>query len=96
MATLRHPHIVAFYGVCTTAAAACIVTEYCAKGSLTQVLRQARTEATAAAALTWPKRLRLALDAALGMRYLHARSPPIIHRSEKLPPDSAQWLCYQH
>ena len=83
LASMRHPNIVAFFGVVTTPAAA-IVTEYCSRGSLTAVLRAARADPAAAAGLTWGRRLGMALDAAKGMLYLHSRSPPIIHRDLKV------------
>ena len=55
--------------------------EYCARGSLFDVLCTAHMNEAAAASLTWPRRLRLALDAAKGMLALHSHDPPIIHRS---------------
>lgn len=54
--------------------------EYCERGSLTQVLQQASSDAAAARELTWPRRLALALGVAKGLLYLHTRSPPILHR----------------
>jgi serine/threonine protein kinase len=35
--------------------------------------------------LTWELRLKIAIDIAQGMRYLHSRSPPILHRDLKTP-----------
>ncbi len=84
MASLRHPHIVQFMGICTLPPA--VVTEYCARGSLADVLRAGRAARPGAAeALTWRRRLGMALDAATGMLHLHARSPPILHRDLKSP-----------
>ncbi|KAL4421755.1 hypothetical protein ABPG77_009738 [Micractinium sp. CCAP 211/92] len=83
MAALRHPNVVQFIGVCTSPPA--VVTEFCSRGSLLDVLRLARGSQQAAAALTWVRRLSMALDAAKGMLYLHAHSPPIIHRDLKSP-----------
>lgn len=54
--------------------------EYCARGSLYDVLRVAAADPARAAELTWSRRLGFALDAALGLFYLHSRSPAIIHR----------------
>lgn len=82
MATLRHPNVVSFFGICLTPAAA-IVTEYCALGSLSAVLRKGREDPAATSALTCRRRLSLVRDAALGMAYLHSRAPPIIHRDLK-------------
>ncbi|PSC74168.1 Serine threonine-kinase CTR1 [Micractinium conductrix] len=72
MLSLRFPHVVNFY-------------EFCQLGSLSDLLTKARSDPAAAAALTWPRRLTLALDAALGMLYLHSRSSPIVHRDLKSP-----------
>ena len=38
---------------------------------------------TVALELDWRRRLRLALDAAKGMHYLHTRQPPVLHRDLK-------------
>ena len=58
----------------------CILSEFCARGSLYDVLAAGRQSAAAAAQLTWHRRLSMLLDAALGMLHLHCRTPPIIHR----------------
>ena len=42
----------------------CIITEFCARGSLFDVLRKARTSQGFAQQLDWSKRLSMALDAA--------------------------------
>lgn len=44
-----------------------IVTELCERGSLAGVLAAARQDAAVAMQLTWPRRLQMAVDAALGM-----------------------------
>lgn len=62
MASVRHPNVISYLGVC--AEPACIVTEYCSKGSLTDVLRRGRASPAHAAALDWPRRLNMAMDAA--------------------------------
>eukprot|EP00887_Chlorella_sp_A99_P008111 scaffold12.g8111.t1 len=72
MATLRHPNTVQFLGVCLHPPS--VATEYCARGSLTDVLRGAKNKAAMAAMLDWPRRLNMALDAAKGMLYLHAHA----------------------
>jgi serine/threonine protein kinase len=93
VAALRHPNIVFFMGVCTSPPS--IITEFCSRGSLLDVLRAARASSQAAAELTWVRRLGMALDAAQGMNYLHNRAPPVIHRDLKSPNllvDQA-WRC---
>ena len=57
MASMRHPHIVAFMGVCINPPA--IVTEYCKRGSLTSLLQAAKALAERAAELTWRLRVRM-------------------------------------
>ena len=83
LASLRHPHVVNFMGICKAPPA--IITELCSNGSLLDVLKRARASPALAAELTWPRRLRMALDAAAGMFYLHALSTPLIHRDLKSP-----------
>lgn len=83
MASVRHPNVISYLGVC--AEPACIVTEYCSKGSLTDVLRRGRISTSHAAALDWSRRLNMAMDAAKGMLHLHLCDPPIIHRDLKSP-----------
>ncbi len=57
MASLRHPSIVAFMGVCPTPP--CVLTEYCARGSLCDVIRAAKHSRAKAAQLDWPRRLNM-------------------------------------
>ncbi|EFN52529.1 hypothetical protein CHLNCDRAFT_36848 [Chlorella variabilis] len=83
MASLRHPNVVLFLGVCASPPA--VVTEYCSRGSLLDVLRNAQCSDQAAQQLTWVRRLSMGLDAAKGMLCLHAHNPPILHRDLKSP-----------
>ena len=83
MAALRHPNVVSFLGVCLQPPS--IVTEYCARKSLTDVLRGAKSSPAKASEMVWTRRLNMVLDAAKGMLYLHAHTPPIIHRDLKSP-----------
>ena len=61
MAALRHPNIVLFMGVCLDPP--CVVSEWCARGSLYDVLSKARKSAKLAPQLDWTRRLNMALDA---------------------------------
>jgi hypothetical protein len=80
MSQLHHPNIVLFLGVCEFPPA--IVTEWCPRGSLYDVLVKGRIEG--GRELPWPRRLRMALDAAKGMLHLHGHQPaPIVHRDLK-------------
>jgi hypothetical protein len=75
MTRLRHPNIVTLVGVCLQPL--CLITEYCARGNLHDILIDGAIE------LDWPRRLSIALGAAKGMAYLHSASPPLLHRDLK-------------
>eukprot|EP00891_Asterochloris_glomerata_P004591 jgi/Astpho2/4591/e_gw1.00067.503.1_t len=91
MASLRHPNVVMFLGLCLDPP--CMVAEFCARGSLLDVLRRAKTnQVPLLLLLDWGRRLNIALDAAKGMLYLHTRQPPILHRDLK----SANLLVDKH
>jgi len=72
---LRHPNIVLFMGTCIEEKDMSIVTEFMKKGSLKDVLTSTK--------LDWKMILKIAIDAATGMNYLHTYDPPIIHRDLK-------------
>ena len=55
LASLRHPNVVNFFGICREPP--CIVTEFCSRGSLSGVLANALLDPRLAAALTWERRL---------------------------------------
>jgi len=77
MAILRHPNVLQLFGCSLTVQAIWIVSELCSLGSLRQLLDDhTRTLPTVL-------RLRLALQVAEGMCYLHNQDPPIIHRDLK-------------
>ena len=58
--------------------------EWCAKGSLFDVLRSAARHPDRAAVLSMGLRLQMAVDAARGLLYLHRHVPPIVHRDVKV------------
>lgn len=62
MSAIRHPNVVLFMGLCLDPP--CIVTEFCARGSLYDVLKKARSTPAFAQQLDWSRRLSMALDAA--------------------------------
>eukprot|EP00884_Botryococcus_braunii_P012406 jgi/Botrbrau1/21166/Bobra.0061s0059.2 len=80
-ASLRHPNTVLLMGLCLDPP--CLVTEYCSRGSVLDVLQRAREDQVEAAPLTWSRRICMALDAAKGMLYLHSQCPPVLHRDLK-------------
>ena len=55
MAGMRHPNILGFLGLCMVPP--CLVSEYCTRGSLYDILRDARSSARLARHLTWARRL---------------------------------------
>ena len=57
MARLRHPNICQFMGV--SASPPAMITEYCGKGSLNDLLRAGRGLQDKAQLLTWPRRLNM-------------------------------------
>jgi len=75
MRSIRHPHVLTFYGAgVDTQSRAFLVTELM-KGSLKTLLRDR------AVRLDWSARLTFALDAARGMKYLHDKGA--VHRDLK-------------
>ena len=59
-----------------------LVNEFMANGDLMDGLSK-RDPITNTPTLSWEKRLQIAADIAEGMKFLHSRTPPIIHRDLK-------------
>eukprot|EP00252_Welwitschia_mirabilis_P020620 TRINITY_DN5089_c0_g1_i2.p1 TRINITY_DN5089_c0_g1~~TRINITY_DN5089_c0_g1_i2.p1 ORF type:complete len:920 (+),score=235.47 TRINITY_DN5089_c0_g1_i2:638-3397(+) len=79
MKRLRHPNVVLFMGAVTRAPNLSIVTEFLPRGSLYRLIHRPNNQ------LDEKKRLRMALDIARGMNYLHSSNPVIVHRDLKSP-----------
>ncbi|KAJ4835070.1 hypothetical protein Tsubulata_028840 [Turnera subulata] len=77
MKTLRHPNVLLFMGAVYSPERLAIVTEFMPRGSLFKTLHKNNQ------ALDIRRRLRMALDVARGMNYLHRRNPAIVHRDLK-------------
>lgn len=77
MAILRHPNVLQLFGCSLTAQAIWIVSELCSLGSLRHLLDDKERE------LPIEVRLKIALQVAEGMAYLHNQDPTIIHRDLK-------------
>ncbi|MCO5606830.1 hypothetical protein L7F22_061021 [Adiantum nelumboides] len=77
MKRLRHPNIVLFMGAVKSMSHLSIVTEFLPRGSLFRLLHRN------AQAMDSKRRLRMAVDIARGMNYLHHCNPPIVHRDLK-------------
>lgn len=78
LSILRHPNLVLFMGAIAEPSNICIVTEYCSGGTLFNILHQ-RQELI----LSWGLKLKILLEIATGMNFLHTNEPPIIHRDLK-------------
>ncbi|RVW52010.1 putative leucine-rich repeat receptor-like protein kinase [Vitis vinifera] len=76
---VHHKNLVSLFGYCDEGSNMVLIYEYMAKGNLKAYL-SGKTEA----ALSWEQRLRIAIDAAQALEYLHnGCNPPIIHRDVK-------------
>lgn len=85
MRALRHPNIVIFMGLVMDPV--CLVTEYCHNGNLFDLLHDTvdddENSENYAVKIPWQRRVRIALDVARGMNFLHTSTPVIIHRDLK-------------
>lgn len=73
-----HQNLVSFMGVAQNDNEFYIITEFCAGGTLFDLLHKKKTQA-----LNWKQRIKMCKDIAQGMLYLHTCLPPIIHRDLK-------------
>ncbi|KAH7659986.1 Non-specific serine/threonine protein kinase protein [Dioscorea alata] len=77
---IRHPNIVSLAGFCVHGETRFLIYELMHNGSLETQLHGP----THGSALTWHIRMKIALDTARGMEYLHEHcNPPVIHRDLK-------------
>ncbi|XP_062228548.1 probable serine/threonine-protein kinase SIS8 isoform X3 [Phragmites australis] len=79
MKRLCHPNVVLFMGAVTRLPNLSIVTEFLPRGSLFRLIHRSNNQ------LGERRRLRMALDVARGMNYLHNCTPVIVHRDLKSP-----------
>ncbi len=73
LVNLRHPNVVLFMGFVHEPKRLWIVTEYCSRGSLRDLLDNERME------LSHSRILKFALGAARGLAYLHGQDPRVLH-----------------
>uniref|UniRef100_A0A0G4GWM9 Protein kinase domain-containing protein n=1 Tax=Chromera velia CCMP2878 TaxID=1169474 RepID=A0A0G4GWM9_9ALVE len=87
MLRLRHPNLVLFMGAITRCRPLCLVTEFCRGGTLFDLLHSPSNRALVKSAghggLSWKQRLKIGLDVARAMNFLHTCRPPIAHRDLK-------------
>lgn len=81
MKRIRHPNVVLFMGAVTQRPHLSIVTEYLPRGSLFRLIHRP----DAGEIMDQRRRLRMALDVAKGLNYLHNLNPPIVHWDLKTP-----------
>lgn len=77
MSRLRHPNLVLLMGASVSHQPISIVTEYCAGGTLFELLYEQKFK------LTLQQKLKVALDIARGCLFLHTSTPRIIHKDLK-------------
>ncbi len=74
---VRHPNVVLLMGVCLRAPNLCLLLEWCAGGSLHDLLHRSKSD------ISREQRLGLAAGVASAVAFLHTSSPAIIHRDIK-------------
>lgn len=75
---LRHPHLVKLIGYCCKEEHRLLVYEYMARGSLADQLFKIHS-----AVLPWRIRMKIAVEAAKGLAFLHETDKPVIYRDFK-------------
>ncbi|KAH7426548.1 hypothetical protein KP509_10G005600 [Ceratopteris richardii] len=79
MKRMRHPNVVLFMGAVMHPPNLSIVTEFLPRGSLYRLIHRSSNQ------IDERRRMRMALDVAKGMNYLHNCTPIIVHRDLKSP-----------
>ena len=75
---LYHPYLVLLMGVTVEPYNLSIITEYCKGGNLFELLiKRPNID------LSWELRIKILLEIAIGMNFLHTNNPPILHRDLK-------------
>ncbi|KAL7609243.1 probable serine/threonine-protein kinase PBL7 isoform X1 [Lactuca sativa] len=81
---LRSPYLVGLIGYCSESHHRVLVYDFMANGGLQEHLYPIRGSNAIPSNLDWETRLRIGLEAAKGLEYLHEHvSPPVIHRDFK-------------
>ncbi|KAM0843316.1 hypothetical protein ACQ4PT_057792 [Festuca glaucescens] len=81
LAKIHHKNLVSLIGYCKDREYMALVYEYMSEGALHEHLRARENTLRC---LTWTQRLRIALESAQGLEYLHKGCcPPLIHRDVK-------------
>jgi len=77
MCQLKHPNIVGFIGAVTEPSNLAIITQFCERGSLADLLLDPKKD------MNFKLKMKFAIDSAKGMIYLHNSNPVILHRDLK-------------
>ncbi|XP_058005702.1 probable LRR receptor-like serine/threonine-protein kinase At1g51820 isoform X3 [Hevea brasiliensis] len=77
LSCVKHPNIVKMIGHCTQGADRLLVLEFVPNNTLTDHLHEKNK------ILEWPTRMKIAINSAKGLLYLHQGRPKIIHRDIK-------------
>eukprot|EP00798_Chlamydomonas_sp_ICE-L_P021236 gene21236-28152_t len=91
LSCVQHPHVISFFGVCLAPPNVCIVEELATGGSLYDRLHAKSHTNAGEGGVTGPEGgpmgleevLRVAVDVASALAYLHGFKPPIVHRDLK-------------
>ncbi|XAR53973.1 Non-specific serine/threonine protein kinase [Bertholletia excelsa] len=84
LSLLHSPYLLALIGYCSDSNHKLLVYDFMANGGLQEHLYPISGSNAISSKLDWEKRLRIALEAAKGLEYLHEQvSPPVIHRDFK-------------
>ncbi|CAN4094393.1 unnamed protein product [Withania somnifera] len=84
LSRLHHKHLVRLVGYCEERDERLLVYEYMKNGALFDHLHKNNVEKSSSIVNSWKMRIKIALDAARGIEYLHNYAvPPIIHRDIK-------------
>ncbi|KAJ1424619.1 Serine/threonine-protein kinase, active site [Sesbania bispinosa] len=84
LSRLHSPYLLALLGYCSDSNHKLLVYEFMANGGLQEHLYPISNSNVMPMKLDWETRLRIALEAAKGLEYLHEHvSPPVIHRDFK-------------
>ncbi|KAJ4885021.1 Protein kinase superfamily protein [Raphanus sativus] len=84
LSRLRSPYLLSLLGYCSDNSHKLLVYEFMANGGLQKHLYPIIRSGSVPLRLDWETRMRIALEAAKGLEYLHEQvSPPVIHRDFK-------------
>ena len=78
MVRCRHPNLVLFMGAATLVPPIRLISEFCEGGTLFDLLHNRKD-----VDLSWKQRVKILLDVAKGLNYLHNCKPVIVHRDLK-------------